>query len=449
MDQIANAFVQAEVSAKTSVQAEYRRRELEYGYLQAQFFPELVHPNMRQRDEVDTYRLGARHAFSPSSILLASASYQERSQGFVDQGSDAGLLSTLDATQRSEGEGGELQHLLRSRYLDLVSGAGFFRIAGTEVDSVTLAFPPPPDGPGGTMSDTQNASVRTRHGNAYVYAHVRPIESLKVTVGASTDLLRNAVYGDRNQLNPKFGITWSPAVGTTLRASAFRVLRRTLLSDQTLEPTHVAGFNQFFDDHIGTRSWRYGVGADQGLFRTLFFGVEASRRDLEVPVKILSRTAAGIPQTSWHEYVARSYVNWTPRTWLAFRAEYAFERLDREPLGSVSGVTVGVHQANTHRVPLGLSVFNRSGLGVTATATYFNQKGSFGAPPFTDGSDRFWLIDAGLSWRLPQRAGTIGLFATNIFDKRFKLYENGGVSTWNSTVQPASAVIARVTLVAP
>jgi hypothetical protein len=36
--------------------------------------------------------------------------------------------------------------------------------------------------------------------------------------------------------------------GTTLRAAAFRVLKRTLITDQTLEPTQVAGFNQFFDD---------------------------------------------------------------------------------------------------------------------------------------------------------------------------------------------------------
>ena len=54
---------------------------------------------------------------------------------------------------------------------------------------------------------------------------------------------------DTNQFNPKFGIIWNPFPGTTVRAAAFRVLKRTLITDQTLEPTQVAGFNQFFDDN--------------------------------------------------------------------------------------------------------------------------------------------------------------------------------------------------------
>ena len=52
---------------------------------------------------------------------------------------------------------------------------------------------------------------------------------------------------DTDQFNPKFGVTWNPFTNTTLRAAAFRTLKRTLITDQTLEPTQVAGFNQFFD----------------------------------------------------------------------------------------------------------------------------------------------------------------------------------------------------------
>jgi tetratricopeptide (TPR) repeat protein len=447
-DRIANAFMQAELTSRTSVQAEFRSRRVEYGYLQAQFVPDLVPPNQRQSDDAETYRLGARHAFSAGSVVLASAMYQARSRHFADRKLDPFLL-VIDEHQRTKGGGGEVQHILRSRKVDIVSGAGFFRITGTDVEVDAVDLPPPPDGPG-PITDTQSVDASVRHGSAYAYAHLYLLAPLKVTLGASADLLRDAISGDQSQLNPKFGVMWSLATGTTLRASVFRVLKRPLIADQTLEPTQVAGFNQLFDDHLGTRAWRYGFGADQKLSRTLFFGVEGSRRDLDVPVDLGSRSTVGKTQTSWHEYVGRAYLYLAPWSWGSFKAEYAFERLAREPLSPTVGATLGVHETNTHRVPLGVTVFHPSGLGASATVTYFNQRGSFGNnPPFTDGSDRFWLVDAGLIWRLPSRSGTVGIVATNILDTRFKLYENGGTRTWNSMVQPASSVIARVTLAAP
>ena len=80
------------------------------------------------------------------------------------------------------------------------------------------------------------------------------------TLGASGDIFKtqNNETDSRNQFNPKFGITWNPLPDTTLRAAAFRVLKRVLITDQTLEPTQVAGFNQFYDDINSTASWRYG-----------------------------------------------------------------------------------------------------------------------------------------------------------------------------------------------
>src|SRR5437867_5485960 len=71
-DDILNAFAQVELSPQTSVQAEYRYRKTEKGDLPLRFFPESIFPGQRNNDERQTIRLGARHAFSPSSIILAS-----------------------------------------------------------------------------------------------------------------------------------------------------------------------------------------------------------------------------------------------------------------------------------------------------------------------------------------------------------------------------------------
>jgi hypothetical protein len=104
------------------------------------------------------------------------------------------------------------------------------------------------------------------------------------TLGAAGDIFNadsSRALESRNQLNPKFGITWNILPNTTLRAAAFRVFKRTLLTNQTLEPTQIAGFNQFYDDLESTESRRFGVAVDQKFSQTIFAGVEFSRRELK------------------------------------------------------------------------------------------------------------------------------------------------------------------------
>ena len=59
----------------------------------------------------------------------------------------------------------------------------------------------------------------------------------------------------------------------------------------------------------------------------------------------------------------------------------------------------------TQRVPLGAKFFHPSGFGAGVTATYVNQDGQF--IDGTTGSSAFWIVDAALSYRLPNRYGFI------------------------------------------
>jgi hypothetical protein len=59
----------------------------------------------------------------------------------------------------------------------------------------------------------------------------------------SYDDLRSEV-GDQSEVNPKLGVIWRASEVVTLRAAYFRSLKRRINSDQGLEPTQVAGFNQ-------------------------------------------------------------------------------------------------------------------------------------------------------------------------------------------------------------
>jgi outer membrane receptor protein involved in Fe transport len=281
--------------------------------------------------------------------------------------------------------------------------------------------------------------------NVYAYADVNLLTNVTATLGLTFDSLSGDEDVDKDQVNPKFGITWTPFPGTTLRAAAFRVLKRTLITDQTLEPTQVAGFNQFFDDSDLTEAWRYEGAIDQKFTSSLFGGVEFSKRDLTVPnLRDLSDPLNPVNRDGdWNEYLGRAYLFWTPHPWLALRAQYTFEHFERDLIGPT--------ELDTQRVPLGIGLFHPSGLSASLTATPWDQDGTFTfffdpTLPVRSGSDHFWTVDAAMSYRLPKRYGLISLGATNLFDEEFNFFD---VDFDNPTIQPTRTVFARVTLAFP
>ena len=308
----------------------------------------------------------------------------------------------------------ELQHLFRSRYLNLQTGGGSIGVDSKE--DLTIVSP-------GSEPFRSVTDLDLQHFNAYAYAYVNLLKNLNATLGLSFDSLSGDEDVDKDQVNPKFGITWTPFAGTTLRAAAFRVLKRTLITDQTVEPTQVAGFNQFFDDVPLTEAWRYGGAIDQKFTTSLFGGVEFSKRDLTVPTLDVTDPFNPVNRdVDANEYLGRAYLFWTPHRWLALRAQYIFERFKRET--TIFEFT----ELDTQRVPLGIGFFHPSGLSASLTATYWDQDGTF--TPFLDptvplrsGSDDFWTVDAALSYRLPKRYGFISVGATNLFDEEFNFFE--------------------------
>jgi tetratricopeptide (TPR) repeat protein len=434
-DEIGNVFVQQEVMPDTSIQAEYRYRDLEQGDVQQRFFPEDFFRTQRTEEQRHTFRLGARHAFSPGSILLGSFIYQDSDGRLRAENFPAGALFFDDKVPQTAFSA-ELQHLFRLRYLNLRTGAGYVGV--DRKDDTTIEFP-------GSEPFRSVTDEDLQHFNVYAYADVNLLKNLTATVGLSFDSLSGDEDVDKDQLNPKFGITWSPLPGTTLRAAAFRVLKRTLITDQTIEPTQVAGFNQFFDDSDLTEAWHYGGAIDQKFTSSLFGGVEFSKRDLTVP-GLLDLSDPFNPvnrDADWNEYLGRAYLFWTPHPWLALRAQYLFERFERPLLGPT--------ELDTQRVPLGIGFFHPSGLSASLTATYWKQDGTFTSffdptVPVRSGSDDFWTVDAAISYRLPKRYGFISVGATNLFDEKFNFFE---VNRDNPTIQPTRAVFARITLAFP
>lgn len=435
-ENIANIFAQYELNHKTSIQAEYRHQDAETGDLLLRFFPEDVSWGLRNNEERDTYRFGIRHGFSPNSVLLGSFMYQDASLHVRDEQSSVPWIKDARIRRPEDAFSGEGQHLFRSQYVDLVSGVGYFDISG-EIDTTVLTiFPPPLD------RVVNQLSTDLRHTNLYAYSHLKPLDGLTFTLGASGDLTEGASpdVAGKNEFNPKFGVMWTPFANTLLRAAAFRVLKRTLITDQTLEPTQVAGFNQFYDDFNGTEAWKYGAAVDQKFADSIYGGVEFSCRDLETS---LASASGGADQFDWREYLARVYLYWTPHKWIALRTAYEFERFERD-----KGFTDGIKNMDSQRVPLGLSFFHPSGLGASLQLTYYNQFGNFERELgfFQSGRDDFWLVDTAINYRLPKRYGFITLGVNNLFDQDFNYYET---DLKNPTIQPDRVVFGRITLAFP
>ena len=447
-DLIGNAFLQYDVTPRTMIQGEYRHRNTNNGDLTLNFFKGDFSPTIREDASRDTYRVGVRHEFSPNSMLLGSYMYQMRdySQRSVNTVGPGIIVDTDLQLQGQTSNGGELQHIFQSKYVSLTSGIGYFDFKREQVLNVDVTVPGL-----GTFPTRDTANLNAKQTNAYIYSFIKPLSNLTFTLGVSGDFYNSqsaAFNPDQNKINPKFGMVWNPLPGTTVRAAAFRVLTRALITSQTLEPTQVAGFNQFYDDGESTGAWRYGGAINQKFSRTVYGGVEYSQRDLDVPSVGQTGLGGGFTTTNydWHEKLGRAYLFWTPHDWVALTAEYQYERFNRP-----QSFTGGFQNVETQRIPFGLNVFHPSGLSMSIRPTFIHQQGSFqyiqgGAPCCQSGSESVWIVDAGLSYRMPKRYGLLTVGVRNLFDQNFQFQET---DVNNPTVSPERLVFGQLTLALP
>ena len=444
---LVNAFVQVELSPDTSVQAEYRYKNAVRGDVQMRFFPNEYYPGERAPEETRSLRLGLRHDLSSNSIVLASlvfmnAKYGDAQNPLPPAYALLGLVSTV-GIEPQDSYSAELQHLYRASKFNLTTGIGHFERNSTATTITTNNILPPPFNVSQTTSNTD-----IKHTNAYAYSDIHILDNLTLILGLSAEFTSvpsgssQTTGNDGNQYNPKFGLMWTPVKDTLVRVAAFRTVKRPVIANQTLEPTQVAGFNQFYDDYNNTVSRRYGAAVDQTFSPNLFGGLEVSRRDLDVP------NFGATNLFDWQEDQGRAYLFWTPKPWLGLKAEYQFERLDRETL------TDGVKDADTHRLLLGMKASLPSGWSVTVNPSYYRQKGTFEsiimppvpAPVLTKGKDDFWVVDTAVNYRLPKRHGFVSAGVKNVFDQKFMYFDT---NYKNATLQPDRMFFASVTLALP
>lgn len=414
---IYDAIVQAALTPKVNVQAEYRHRSVESGDLS--FNWDLYDSSATLRREIDTDILRAGLHLKPwtHSDVIASVMYLNRCN--TQDGSPAA------PEVQSDGVSAELQYLSKGYLVDIIAGGGHY-----DIDEKTTLR-------------TFNFEMRTenRHDIGYVYSYIHYPSNLTWTIGVSYDSLERKGQPDKSRMNPKVGVNWDITEGTMLRFAAFTGLKRILVADQTIEPTHVAGFNQLYDDYDATDYVLYGAGIDQKFSDNVLGGAEFNLRELHHPLITMNNT-----YEDWEEKIYRLYLYWTLNRYFALGMEYKHESFQRDKMTAVEIP----EEMKTEIVPIHLSCYHPSGGFGRLSATYVSQEIVVsGLTDVTQEDDVFVLVDMAMGYRLPGRYGILSAEIRNLFNRGFNFMELSNRSSQDVVAPlflPDRSIVFRITI---
>lgn len=394
-----NVFAQYEISPELNVQAEYRHRETEHGDLELSGDPQNFDPLKNRRLVQDTYRYGARWSPAQHSDLLLSFIHANRTESNVQGFGIADLYTNLWSYDL------ETQYLFHDERFNVIAGGGMFRNENDNNFNFRSPF----------ICGFVSASCNSTFDNnvsqyfGYVYSNIKLKRGLNVTTGLSYDHYRDKggefSSAKLNEVNPKLGFIWQATDDLALRGAFFKSVKSAIVDNQIMQPSQIAGFNQFFDDLNGTSAWRYGIGLDSHFHPDVFAGVEASWRELRIPFQTDQYGHA-------QEELYRLYFDWTLTRQISMNSEFRFENYRSNNIPFPSSV-------ETAFIPVEIRYFHPTGFFTSLKGTYVNQNtelNNFGGQGFV--SD-FYLVDAAVGYRFPKQYGLLSLEAKNLFDTEF------------------------------
>lgn len=436
---IHNLFAQVALTPTLNVQAELRRRESESGDIILNFDPDNFSSSLRRDFEEDSARLGLRFSPSTSSDLLLSFIYSDRLENgevtqtlFFPDGSSSDLFNqtrTEEDAYQIEG-----QYLFRAENFNIIAGAAYAKVdQNLSLEQSLGGFPFPPFEDNTEITDSR----------AYFYGNVELTDSLHGTLGLSIQNYEEDAF-EFSRLNPKLGLSWDVSETLRLRAAYFKVVKPALASNRTVEPTQIAGFNQFFDDSNATRSSRYGLGFDWKPREDFYLGGEFSRRRFDQP-EFVEDTAIFEDRDEWFH---RLYVYWTPNTRWSISAEAVYDKFE-SPDDSLDPDLP--REVTTFSLPVHAQYFHPSGFFGGLGITYVDQtvrRSEFSS--LADGDDNFTVVDLGLGYRFNNRTGIATLSVQNLFDQDFNYQDDSFRSFQDEPASgpyiPDRTIMGRITL---
>jgi tetratricopeptide (TPR) repeat protein len=454
---IHNLYGQAAITPALNIQAEYGHRESTNGDLAMNFGLDDFDPSFRRDFKEETGRLGVRFTPNSRTNLLFSAIYSDREQdtvGFVTHTEDPGFPpfippSTTDTSQETATDETskqyEAQYLYQGQDFNVIAGATYAEVDQEFLitDNLAISFPPI------SISNALTTMPTIKDTRGYVYGNFNLPSQVAWTLGVSYhDYDEDDIDFDR--FNPKIGVQWDLSESLRVRAAWFKVVKPALASNRTLEPTQVAGFNQYFDDTNATRSERFGGAIDWEMNQNVFLGAELSRRELTTPEFQFiapSTTDWEVSYQDWDELSHRAYAYWTPTNRVSLSAEAVYDKFEG---GSAINPNVPL-MVRTLSYPLRVNYFQPNGFFAGAGITYVDQEVDPSAIATSPkGDSDFTVTDISIGYRFPRRMGIASLSIQNLTDEEFE-YQDDSFREFQDEPStgpyiPDRTVMARITL---
>jgi tetratricopeptide (TPR) repeat protein len=432
---IYNAFAQYAITPDLSVQVELKSDDIRAGDVPLRingFHQE----NLNKTIEQDTVRIGGHYRIDPAQDLIASAFYTTLKDLESNVRSPFVGAFSLEKTSEDTKDAGyqtEMQYIFHPDSFDIIAGFGYMTLARDQKIETSILAPRISDGvfedfclldPDPIFCPRLLLKSNIDYINGYIYSKQYLLPGLTTTLGFSFDSYDDNLI-NRNQFNPKLGIVWSPLKSLTLRTAVFRSIKRPLAASQTVEPTQVAGFNQFYDVSNGATAWQGGFGLDYNPIKSIYLGGEVSWRDGKQTISEYDQ----IVDQNRNESSHLAYFYWVPFEWMSFRSEYRYEKFSRDFTIGLGDLT-NPRSIETQQVPISLNLFHNSGFFAKLIGTYVNQQvelvndkedeNTGNLLPLLDKEhEKFWLFDIAIGYRLPKRIGIISFEIRNLFNNNF------------------------------
>jgi tetratricopeptide (TPR) repeat protein len=425
---LADVYGQVAVTPKLNLQTEYRHRDTDQGDLFLNFDPDDFSRDDRRDLDQQTGRVGLRYAPAPSSDLLASVFYSDRK--------DKALAEdpfSLEGRAQDKGYQAEAEYLFRRDNFNLVAGGGLYDI---DIDQKLVA-----DFGIGDPIVVSDEDSKSQQQKGFLYGNLRLPAAFYWTAGLSVDHFEEGDF-DRDEVNPKIGLRWLLTDWFQVRLGYFETVKPALVVQQTIEPTQIAGFNQFFDDVNGSEASTYAGAFDVRILSNLYGGAEYRRRDVSSPATIFNISGEATTTTfSRDEDAYGAYLYWIPHEQWAVNLNVLYEKFGPGRAGDPDVETI--------TVPVALRYFNPNGLFAGLQVSYVHQ--DVDRPPDStqnDGNEDVVLLDAAVGYRIPKRYGIVSLEVGNLLDQKFDYQDINFLTSERraSPLIPERTILARLTL---
>lgn len=413
-----NFFLQTAITPQLNVQMEAIVQRLDQGFIEFNFDKNNYSPDYQRHLDQDMLRVGARFSPNNQSDIIVSYIYNKRDERIDDQFRDPFFdLLTKDKVD-DQASVGEAQVIHRGERYNVVAGAAYGYVDRDEDSRFSFTFPGV-----GTFTDNSSTFSTINDPRGYLYGNIVFPETVTWTVGGAYQHYEESRGNDLTVSGflPKLGVQWNVTEDFLLRGAVFKAIKPVITNSRLLEPTQVAGFDQYFDDSNGSEYWRYGAGFDWRATRDLSFGGEITWREIDQPLENLE-TREWITSKR-REQNHRVFAYWTPFKELALGAQLvydSFKATDRDVFTDFGTIP---ERVKTYSMPLTAKYFSPHGFFVGVGGTFVHQdvrRADTAQFPYdAEGNDSFFLVDTSIGYTFPKRLGFISFEVRNLFDTSF------------------------------